>query len=156
MDQRAFLETIGLEHFKVEAYMTHDAHLFFETKEECERASSLLKSAEILGQKLFFIEAYPEEMKKLFYRIAFTDEVPSDISFKIGDKTFRFFDLFQAIVRRTGKHIPYGTLFCNQPLFPKTIKNHEIYEHLFKIAKKESPSGSSRDKEVSRREDSVR
>lgn len=132
IDQASFLQTVGIAFEKVEPHMTHDAHLFFATQEDCKQALQALEQAEILGQKLFHVESYPETPKKIFYRIAFTDPVPPETSFVLKGKTFDFQKLFKPIVQRTGKHIPYGTIYCTHPIFPKKIKNHEIYDHLVK------------------------
>ena len=49
----------------------------------------------------------------------------------INEKTFPFFSLFQTIVERTGKHIPDGTIYANCEIFPKDMKNHEIFQQLY-------------------------
>jgi hypothetical protein len=136
IDQKTFLEAIGISNCRIEAYMTHDAHLFFNQEEECQKAKEKLVSAEMCGQNVFLVESYPENPKKLFYRLAFTDEVPKETHLNIQGNSFPFFDLFKPIVKRTGKHIQIGTLYSNQDLFPKTIKNHEIFKSIISIYEK--------------------
>lgn len=130
IDQASFLKEVGICYTKVEPHMTHDAHLFFENASDCIKALQALQSAEILGQKLFHVETYTDNPKKIFYRIAFTDPVPPETSFTLQGKSFAFQKLFKPIVQRTGRHIPYGTLYSTHPIFPKNIKNHEIYDYL--------------------------
>lgn len=137
IDQKSFLQAVGVQNFRVEPCMTHDAHIFFQNKANCERAFDLLKNAQILNQQLFIVERYVSDPTKLFYRIAFTDEVPLDTSFEIEGKNYRFFNHFKPIVRRTGKHIPQGTIYSNYE-FPQTIKNHEINDTIIDLFKKEA------------------
>ncbi len=132
IDQKAFLRTVGISCARIESLMTHDAHLFFNNEKDAKSAFQLLSEARIYGQPLFVVEPY-SEVTKLFYRICFTDQVAEDASFMVGGKFYRFFDLFKPIVQRTGKHIPHGTLYSNQQLFPQTIKNHEIYHYLIDL-----------------------
>lgn len=133
IDQAAFLRTVGISCTKVEPHMTHDAHLFFANEQDCKTAYQILTKATILGQPLFFVENYPTDPCKLFYRIAFTDAVPANTLFAVGGKTFPLQKLFKAVVQRTGKHIQHGTLYSSHPLFPDTIQNHEICTYLDKI-----------------------
>jgi hypothetical protein len=126
-DQSEFLKAIGVEHSKVEALMTHDAHIYFKDKKDAIRAREILSSIKILNNKLFLIESYPEEEKKLFYRICFTHILPNDVKFVVGDKEYLFFSFFYPIVQRTGKHTAEGSLLSNKNLFVKKIQNHEIY-----------------------------
>ena len=127
-DQHSFLQKTGLTFVKVEPHMTHDAHIFFQNEQEREIAEEVLKGARVGSHPLFHVESYPEEPLKIFYKIIFTDQVPKETLLSINEKKFRFFDLFQAIVRRTGKHIQTATLLSNQDLFSKSIKNHEIFD----------------------------
>lgn len=131
LDQKAFLETVGVQNFRVESHMTHDAHIFFGDETSCQKAKAILENATIQGQKLFLVEDYPEDPKKLFYRICFTDEIPKESLFHINGKTLSFFNLFKPIVKRTGKHIPYGSLYTNKKNIPELIKNHEILNYVF-------------------------
>lgn len=133
IDQALFLKTIGISCKRVEPHMTHDAHLFFSTREACRAAEQILEEATIQGQKLFLVEAYPHEPLKLFYRILFTDPVPEGVVFEIHGKTFPFHSLFKAIVQRTGKHIPQGVLYSNRANLPKQMYNHEIFDVILRL-----------------------
>ncbi|PIS02233.1 MAG: hypothetical protein COT85_06790 [Chlamydiae bacterium CG10_big_fil_rev_8_21_14_0_10_42_34] len=126
IDQKKFLEAMGLHHVSVESHMTHDAHLTFPSAELAEKGQILLEGIRIQGDPLFLVEAYPDEPTKLFYRIQFTDELRHDAYFVSQGKSFSFFDLFTAIVKRTGRHTQGGTLLCNQEKFPPKLANHEI------------------------------
>ncbi|MCF7852932.1 MAG: hypothetical protein K9M07_06805 [Simkaniaceae bacterium] len=133
IDQASFLKTAHIVFDRVESHMTHDAHIFFARPEECLRAKKILEEATIEGEKLFLIEYYPQDPLKLFYRIVFTDKVEKESAIKINGLSFRFFDLFKAIVRRTGKHIPHGVIYCNREVFPKSMKNHELFPAILKL-----------------------
>jgi hypothetical protein len=113
--------------------MTHDAHLFFEDASTCQTAAEILKGVQIDGQRLFFVETYLDAPTKLFYRIDFTDNVAEDAELVVCNQKLRFFDFYKGIVERTGKHIPFGTLFCNiEGNLPK-IKNHEIFSAILEF-----------------------
>ena len=114
--------------------MAHDAHLFFSIAALTQRVEKILKTAQIQGKKLFLVETYPDQPKKLFYKILFTDELSEKAHFKADGKTYPFFDLFTAIVKRTGKHIQQGTLLCNIPCFPPSLANHEICHKILEIS----------------------
>ncbi|MBI5274507.1 MAG: alkaline phosphatase family protein [Chlamydiales bacterium] len=130
INQSNFLKTVGITFSKVEELMTHDAHIHFSSEKECLVAKSILEHATIANQKLFLIEQYKEDPKKLFYRICFTDCIPKESTLHINNQQVRFFDLFKPIVQRTGKHIPYGTIYSNERSFPKKMKNHELFQHI--------------------------
>jgi len=134
LDHQRFLNCVGIFPSKIEPLMTHDAHLFFETEKECQRAVNLLKSALINGKHLFLVETYPEFPNKLFYRIDFTDKVSLDTLFSVHNKTLRFFDYYKGIVQRTGKHIPLGTIFCNLDKLPPKLFNHEIFDLIANVS----------------------
>lgn len=126
-DQKLFLELSGLSFLRVESHMTHDAHIFFENEKDKNLAEFVLKNAKIEGESLFAVEPYSEDPLKLFYKIIFTNKIEGEATLEINSKKMSFFDLFQPIIERTGKHIQNGTLLSNQPLFPERILNHEIF-----------------------------
>ncbi len=127
-DQQLFLQEVGLTFSKVESHMTHDAHLFFKDAEACQKAEKVLKEATIEGSPLFDVESYKEDPLKLFYKILFTDKVSKEAQITVDGKNHYFFDLFQSIIERTGKHVQTGLMLSNQDCFPKEIKNHEIFD----------------------------
>lgn len=133
-DQAKFLKTVGLKFEKVEAHMTHDAHIFFKTQEDAKRANNLLSSASVNGSKLFEVESYQENPCKLFYKIIFTDEIPTNSLLQINKTSYPFFELFKPVVKRTGRHIQTASLLCNKDLFPKKIFNHEIFDCLYQAS----------------------
>ncbi len=136
LEHRKLLHQAGIIPSKIEALMTHDAHLFFDTAAECQQAVEILKGAQIKGQRFFLVETYPDFPTKLFFRIDFTDKVSHDAVLLVNRQKLRFFDFYKAIVERTGKHIQTGTLLCSRAGLPSCIKNHEIFDvivHLFQI-----------------------
>lgn len=132
-DQKKFLKACGMTHVKVESHMTHDAHLFFSDVAACQSAFDLLNRAKVGPYKLFFVEAYPQEPKKLFYKLIVTHELDQEAQIDIDGKTLRFFDYFKPIVRRTGRHIPTGTLLSDYPHFKKKMGNHEVHDAILNL-----------------------
>lgn len=135
IDHKKFLKAIGIVKVHVEPHMTHDAHLIFESAKEAHQAKTILEKIHIEKSPLFLVESYSDAPKKLFYRIQFTDELPKEAQIEVDGKKFRFFDLFTPIVRRTGKHVPFGTLLSNHPLFSKKLPNHEIGNQILNFFK---------------------
>ncbi len=130
IDHTKFLEAIGIHQVTVHSHMTHDAHLLFPDEGAARRGAEILKQVRIEEAPLFIVEVYPEDPKKLFYRIQFTDEVGPEARFVSEGRSYRWFDWFTSIVRRTGKHTQTGTLFCNRACFPHRLANHEIYKNI--------------------------
>ena len=131
LDQNSFLENVNIVYEKVEPHMTYDAHIFFKTEKDCIQAFHILQEAEIRGKPLFLVETYPDDGKKLFYRINFSYVTIDSETFNINGKTFQFFDYFKTIIRRTGKHIPEGSIYSNNAEnIPEEIYNHEFFQYL--------------------------
>ena len=141
-DQKDFLKKVGVTFQEVEEHMTHDAHIFFASKEDCQRAYQKLGSAKVNDQPLFHIETYPNEPKKLFYKIIFTDKIDETARLNIQGEAYPFFDLFQSVVQRTGKHVQTAQVLSNTSVFPPKIYNHEIFNVLLGLYEE----GSSLDK----------
>ncbi|PIS00388.1 MAG: hypothetical protein COT84_08115, partial [Chlamydiae bacterium CG10_big_fil_rev_8_21_14_0_10_35_9] len=133
INQKKFLQLIGIKKVAIEAHMTHDAHLFFPNAQSTQQALDILQSVTLNGAPFFHVESYPDNPLKLFYRIQFTDPVPQDTFLTVSNKLYPFFKLFKAIVKRTGKHIQTGTLFSNKPYFSEKLANHEIEEQILNI-----------------------
>lgn len=126
-DQRRFLEAMQIPFSRIEEHMTYDAHLFFDSASNCDKAAKILSSVQVGSHPLFLVEKYPLEPKKLFYRINFSKNLPHDASFS-GEETHRFYDFFNRIVQRTGKHIPNGCLLAKNIELKPRISNHEVYD----------------------------
>jgi hypothetical protein len=135
LKHKDFLGAAGLSPRRIEEHMTHDAHLYFSTKFECQEALSCLEKATVMGKPLFVVESYADDPLKLFYRLAFTDPLNLHGVILINQKRLDFFKFYKAIVERTGKHIQTGTIYSNTTLFPINIKNHEIYNYILEIFK---------------------
>jgi hypothetical protein len=129
-DPDKFLRAIGIEFEKVEALMTHDAHIFFVSVEQKQKAFAALSTASILNEKLFCVEEDPSNLNKLFYRLEFTGEVLSDTNFQINNESYRFLDFFEQVVTRTGKHFPQGFILQSEKIMPDRIYNYEICRYI--------------------------
>ena len=105
IDHQKFLQAVGIPDARVEAHMTHDAHLLFPSDSSARKAKEILQKIQVNGSALFFVESYPNEPLKLFYRIQFTDALSKDTYFEVSGKRFPFFALFSAIIQRTGNAV---------------------------------------------------
>lgn len=130
-DPQQCLEALGLNPIRVEQHMTHDGHAFFASKQEAQVAYDTLKAIKIARQPLFKVEYNAHDDKKIFYMLQFTDKVAKDVCFDLDGKQVPFFDLFDEIVTRTGRHIPRGTIFSSDLHFPDHIFNHEFNQYIY-------------------------
>ena len=127
------LDLLGVPARKIEACMTHDAHLYFATTEDMQAAYQILTKTVVDELPLFHVEMNKHDPKKLFFMIKFTGVADQKSSVKSGKMTFLFLDYFSAIVQRTGKHNGAGTVFSNLQQLPKKIQNHELGQILSSI-----------------------
>jgi len=135
-DPLAFLKALKLPVTKVEQHMTHDGHVFFASNEAKELAYEYLKNATIQNKALFHVEKNTNDACKLFYQLKFTDEITDPkIEFEYCGEKYPFFTYFDAIVTRTGRHIPIGTVFSDTLKFPDHIFNHDFNKYLFHYLK---------------------
>lgn len=131
-DPLKFLKTLNIPALRVEQHMTHDGHVFFANKQDCETTYELLKNATINNKKLFHVEKNAYDPCKLFYQLKFTDELKATYTeFCFNDQNYSFFEHFDRIVVRTGRHIPIGNIYSNQIAFPNHIYNHEFNHYVF-------------------------
>ncbi len=132
-DQRQFLKAIGIKVKEVEPLMTHDALLYFANGDDCRLAFELLVGAIIKDEKLFYVERDPADTTKLFYRLNFTKKTRPDSVFKISEIHYKFFDHFQEIVTRTGKHSQEGFVIQTKAMLPARMQNHEMAKYILKF-----------------------
>ncbi len=121
---------LGLRFESLEALMTADAHLFFKNESDRDLAFKIMSEANVGRKPLYLVEKDEENPLKLFYRLQFTDEITNDTRFNFNGKSHRFFDYFEKIVVRTGKHSQQGFVLQNQEIMPAEIFNHEIHDYI--------------------------
>jgi hypothetical protein len=126
IDHMKLLAALGVGPERVEACMTHDAHLFYKSPEQKAEAAEKLADVKINGSPLFYVENYDNNPNKLFYMIQFTDDVGPDVKFYLKASEFRFGDYFAKVVRRTGRHIPVCDVYYSGAQLPDKIKNHMV------------------------------
>jgi hypothetical protein len=129
-DPHAFVEAAGLGASAVEPLMTYDAHLFFGTPEACSAAFEALNDARVNGRSVFEVERDGVNSSKLFYRIDFTDSLPQDAVLEINGRQLPFFVWFAEVVKRTGRHIPVGTVFSRGVALPAKLDNFQLHNYI--------------------------
>jgi hypothetical protein len=68
----------------------------------------------------------------------FTDEVQdANLMFEFNQKQYRFLEHFDTIVKRTGRHIPIGTVYSDTIRFKDHIYNHDFNRYIFNYFKPE-------------------
>lgn len=126
------LKDLGVPITHVEQHMTHDGHLFFASSTDCESAFEKLKKTTIKGQALFHVERNTCDNRKLFLMLNFTDALEDkSVTFTYDGKKFPFFDHFDEIVTRTGRHIPMGTIYSDSIEFKGIVHNYDFNQYLF-------------------------
>lgn len=131
-DPISFFQALNLKAIKIEQHMTHDGHAFFDSPKDCHDAYQRLTSITLENQPLFHIEKNPHDETKLFYMLKFTDKLEDkNVSFHFEGKAYPFFEYFDRIVTRTGRHTPIGTIYSNKIKFSDNIYNHEFNNYLY-------------------------
>ena len=125
-----FLGQAGIKFSHVEQLMTNDAHVFFDSQEDMETAYQALKEATITGRYVFDVKKYHDDSQKLFYQFDYWKRIESDALLLINGKSFPFYDLFEQVVKRSGKHVPRGDIFSSRPIFNDNIQNHEVFDYI--------------------------
>jgi len=127
-----FYQAIGIEGARVEQNMTHDGHLIFNDQQKADDAFKILISALINKEKLFHLEKKYDNEFKIFYRLDITDDLAASSKMFCNHKEYNFFDLFDRIVMRTGKHMPIGTIYSNKINFSGIEYNHQFNSYIYK------------------------
>ncbi len=133
-DHLSFLNKIGIVPLRVEACMTHDAHLFFRDQADRDKALAILQSVKVGPKKFFYLEEYPAEPLKLFYMLEFTD--PSDALTEItwAGGSIKMLDWFTPIIRRTAKHLGTGIALSTSDMLPDLpFPNHGIHDVILRF-----------------------
>jgi hypothetical protein len=127
-----FFMNIDLGMAEVEQLMTHEAHVNFKTEADCQRAYAALSSSKLGLKNVFYVELDRSSKKRLFYRLNITHLVEGNPVILIGQKEFRFFELFEKVALRTGTHVPTGTIFSENVEFENAIPNHEFNKYVYR------------------------
>lgn len=132
-DPKRFLKAMKIPFTRVEQHMTHDGHVFFKTPEDCIQSFHVLKQARLNDKYLFQVELNAHDPCKLFYQLNYTDPLSKSgcPQFEMNQKLYAFFDYFDEIVTRTGRHMPIGTIYSDTIDFPDQIFNHDFNRYLF-------------------------
>ncbi len=121
-----FLRDVGFDFKSVEQLMTNDAHVFFVNRAARDKVALALRQVTLQGVTLFHVEPSEQDECKLFYQVDFWDELEADVGISVNGRDIRFLDHFEAIVARTGAHIPDGNVFADGLGLPARLYNHEI------------------------------
>ncbi len=126
-DLRKFLNLYDINFSKVETLMTNDAHIFFDDRDELNKAVKLLKEVSVNGMNIFNVKPNLNDLK-IFINIELTSKVEKSDSMRFMDHHFSFEDYFVSIVKRTGKHLRECDLITNESEFD-SLSNNSIYNY---------------------------
>jgi hypothetical protein len=144
-DPLSMLQTIGIQPAKIEALMTHDMHVWSQTPAENECVRETLESASVTGQPLFLVEQDAKDELKLFCRLQFTDAVTEDSMFTVRNRSYKFNEHFQTVVKRTGKHNPHGFAMQSRRFMPEQLNNLEMYNYICRFFEIEPTAATVRE-----------
>jgi hypothetical protein len=140
-----FWEILGFQPRSVEALMSYDAIVFFDSADVAHAAMKKILSMTTNGQRLFLVENYPEDPTKLFCRLDYFDPVSELTTFEVNGKSYNFMEYFSKIATRTGKHIPFGIAYTSDFNAPDKLANHEICDWILtKLNVSTSPGDTPR------------
>lgn len=125
-----FLRDLGVQTLQIEQLMTNDAHAFFGSEAERNQAFERLQGLRVNGSRLLYVEKDARDPKKLFYRLDFFKELPADAKLEFEGQSFLFFDHFERVVVRTGKHTQAGAVFADGVELPRRLANHKVFNHV--------------------------
>lgn len=134
-----FLRDLGVSTTDVEQLMTNDAHAFFESREERDLYFERLQTMRVNGRPLLYVEKDAHHDRKLFYRLDFFEELPADAQLEFGQLKTPFFDHFDRIVVRTGKHTQAGVAYTRGLEMPQRLPNHEVHNYILRHFHVEGP-----------------
>lgn len=121
-----FLKEIGVETVKIEQLMTNDAQAFFASESDRDLAHQRLQDLKVNGQRLLFVDSNGRDPLRLFYRLDYFEDLGPEAVLQFEGRTFAFYDHFERIVVRTGKHSPHGSVFSQGLKLPPRLLNHEL------------------------------
>jgi hypothetical protein len=111
----------------IESLMSYDGFVFFNDQDQMIQGTRKLKEASVQGRPLFLIEEASNNSLKVFFRLAFTDEVDQFVRFRLNDFEGVFLEHFSKVAIRQAKHISRGSLFTNLEDVPSNLPNHKVF-----------------------------
>jgi len=128
-----FLKRLDLQFQRIEQCMTSDAHVFFATAADRQRAVELLSSATVNGKRAFDVEPDPQDGLKLFYQVAYWDEAAAGSLLVFAGREIPFLDEFGIHAKRTGAHVPEGTYLAHGIDMPDRLANADVLRHIWPV-----------------------
>ena len=110
--------------------MTNESHIFYNSISDKEEAYFYLKEATINGEKLFHVEQYKDESKKLFFQLDYFKPIKKGTVFTLKDNKYDFYKYFSLLCERTGSHIPHGKVYYDNIQINNNIYNHELFNEV--------------------------
>jgi len=121
------LAALGVVGARVEQCMTHDAHIFFETRALADAAEARLRSCKLGdGTNAFFVDRTEE--KHIFYQLDFDRRVDEEAPLAIGADRIPFRNVFEFVAERTGAHVRDGDVYSHGIAVPDHMPNHEMFD----------------------------
>jgi hypothetical protein len=122
------LNQLNINFHKIEKLMTNDAFIFFKNKKDTIKCKEILMSMKFKNRNIFHVQIIDD--KKIFYKTNFIKKVKKNDVIIGNDYELKFLDYFNFITLRRGIHSQNGDILSEKKIFPKKIKNHNIFKYL--------------------------
>ena len=122
------LNQLNINFHKIEKLMTNDAFIFFKNKKDTLKCREILMSMKFKNKNIFHVQIIDD--KKIFYKTNFIKKVKKNDVIIGNDYELKFLDYFNFITLRRGIHSQNGDILSEKKIFPKKIKNHNIFKYL--------------------------
>lgn len=126
-----FLKQLDINFTRIEQLMTNDSHVFFDNINDMTTAYKILSSVTVANQEAMYIEK-DEQNLKLFMQFKLWNNFPEGSVMRANNKTYRLYDHFEKVVRRTGTHISTGDIYSQGIDLPQKMLNHELANYIHK------------------------
>ena len=131
LDPEKFINLLGIKYNHLEQCMTNESHIYLSIYLREEKGIFTARRATINGEKLFHVEQYKEQAKKLFLQIAYFKPIKKGTKFTLKGIDYDFYDYFSILGERTGAHIPNGKAYYSNIDIKDNIYNHNLFNEVY-------------------------
>ena len=110
--------------------MTNDGNIFFPDEFTAENGREILEASLLDDEKAFHVDPNTNDSKRIFYQFIIWKDISSNAILHINGKAIKFYDFFEKITRRSGKHVEYGDIYSNGMSLPGQLINCELHDYL--------------------------
>lgn len=137
------LKRLGVPFRRAESLMSYDCQLICANEADRKRAAEILSDVRVGSEKLFLVEENREDPNLLFFRVNIFSSLEPHVKMTFGGRELPFFEQFEAVVKRSGRHTPSAFLLSRKSMPRAQLMNYEIFDEI--LAYFEADDRSSQD-----------